>query len=56
MPYTPLFHEILEKVSKLKTKKQKVSYLKEHNTAALRMVLKSSFDPNIIWVLPTGEV
>jgi hypothetical protein len=56
MPYTPLFHEILEKVSKLKTKKQKVFYLKEHNTAALRMVLKSSFDPNIIWVLPTGEV
>ena len=56
MPYTPLFHEILEKVSKLKTKKQKVSYLKEHNTAALRMVLKSSFDPNIIWVLPAGEV
>ena len=56
MPYTPLFHEILEKVSKLKTKKQKVSYLKEHNTAALRMVLKSSFDPNIISALPAGEV
>ena len=56
MPYTPLFHEILEKVSKLKTKKQKVSYLKEHNTAALRMVLKSSFDPNIIWELPEGDV
>ena len=56
MPYTPLFHEILEKVSKLKSKKQKVSYLQEHNAPALRMVVKSSFDPNIIWVLPAGEV
>ena len=56
MPYTPLFHEILEKVAKLKTKKQKVSHLKEHNTPALRMVLKSSFDPNIIWALPAGAV
>jgi hypothetical protein len=56
MPYTPLFHEILEKVARLKTKKQKVSYLKEHNTPALRMVLKSSFDPNIIWALPAGSV
>ena len=56
MPYTPLFHEILEKVAKLKTKKQKVSHLKEYNTPALRMVLKSSFDPKIVWQLPEGEV
>ena len=56
MPYTPLFHEILEKVAKLKTKKQKVSHLKEHNTPALRMVLKSSFDPKIVWQLPEGPV
>jgi|TARA_R110000824_G_scaffold209506_1_gene395302 hypothetical protein len=54
--YTPLFHEILEKVSRLKTKKQKVSYLKENNTASLRMVIKASFDPGIIWALPAGEV
>ena len=56
MPYTPLFHEILEKVAKLKTKKQKVSHLKEYNTPALRMVLKSSFDPKIVWQLPEGPV
>ena len=54
MPYTPLFHEILEKLAKLKTKKQKVSHLKEYNTPALRMVLKSSFDPKIVWQLPEG--
>ena len=56
MPYTPLFHEILEKLAKLKTKKQKVSHLKEYNTPALRMVLKSSFDPKIVWQLPEGPV
>ena len=51
-----LFHEILEKVAKLKTKKQKVSHLKEYNTPALRMVLKSAFDPKIVWQLPEGPV
>ena len=56
MPYTPLFSEVLEKISKLKTKKQKVSHLKDHNTDALRMVLKTSFDPKVIWMLPQGPV
>ena len=56
MAYTPLFSEILNKVAKLKTKKQKVEFLRQHNTDALRMVLKSSFDPKIVWQLPEGEV
>ena len=56
MPYTPLFSEVLEKVGKLKTKKQKVSYLKDNNTPALRIVLKASFDPRVIWLLPAGPV
>jgi hypothetical protein len=54
--YTPLFSEILDKVSKLKTKQQKVSYLQKHNTEALRQVIKSSFDPKVKWSLPFGEV
>jgi len=56
MAYTPLFSEILNKVAKLKTKKQKVEFLRQHNTDALRMVLKSSFDPKIVWQLPEGPV
>jgi len=56
MVYTPLFSEVLEKVGKLKTKKQKIDYLRENNTDALRMVVKSSFDPNIVWELPEGPV
>ena len=56
MTYTPLFSQILDKVAKLKTKKQKVDFLRQHNTDALRMILKSSFDPKIVWQLPEGEV
>ena len=54
--YTPLFSEVFEKVSKLKSKKEKVSYLQQNNTDALRMVIKSSFDPKIKWLLPEGSV
>jgi len=53
---TLLYSEILDKVHKAKTKEQKVSLLKQNNTEGLRMVLKSSFDPKIEWVMPEGEV
>jgi len=56
MPYTPLMSEILDKVAKAKTKEKKVELLRQHNTDALRMVLKSSFDPRIEWDLPEGDV
>ena len=56
MPYTPLMSEVFDKVAKAKTKKQKVELLRQHNTDALRMVLKSSFDPRIEWDLPEGDV
>ena len=56
MPYTPLMSEVLDKVAKAKTKKQKIELLRQHNTDALRMVLKSSFDPRIEWELPEGDV
>ena len=54
--YTPLFSEILTKVAKLKTKKDKIEYLQKYNTDALRMVIKASFDPKIEWALPEGDV
>ena len=54
--YTPLFSEILDKVSKLKTKQEKVAFLRQYNTDALRMVIKASFDPEIEWLLPEGTV
>ena len=51
-----LISEILEKVSKVKTKKEKIDILKEHDHQSLRMVIKSSFDPKIQWALPDGDV
>ena len=51
-----LISEILEKVSKVKTKKEKVTILQQYNHDALRMVIKSSFDPKIEWALPDCDV
>ena len=56
MPYTPLMSEVLDKVAKAKTKKQKIELLRQNITDGLRMVLKSSFDPRIEWELPEGDV
>ena len=54
--YTPLFSEILTRLGKIKSKKDKVNFLKQHNTDALRQIIKASFDPKIKWALPYGEV
>ena len=54
--YTPLLSEVLTKVNNAKTKDKKIAVLKEHDSEPLRMVIKSSFDPKIKWVLPEGNV
>ena len=54
--YTPLLSEVLKKVHNAKTKERKIELLKEYDCEPLRMVIKSSFDPNIEWVLPKGDV
>ena len=54
--YTLGFAEILDKVSKIKSKKEKVTFLRKYQTDALRMICKASFDPNIVWELPEGDV
>ena len=54
--YTPLIHEVLKKVHNAKTKDKKVEILREHNSDALRIVIKGSFDPNIEWIVPEGDV
>jgi hypothetical protein len=54
--YTPLISEVLKKVHNAKTKAKKVELLKKYDCDALRVIIKSSFDPNIEWVIPQGEV
>ena len=56
MSGTLLFSEILDIVHKAKTKDQKVKILREHNSDALRMIIKSSFDPKVVWDVPAGSV
>ena len=51
-----LISEVLDKVSKMKSKKEKVDLLRQHDHQSLRMVIKSSFDPKIEWALPAGDV
>ena len=53
---TLLISEVLDKVHKAKTKADKLKVLQTNDSAPLRMVIKSSFDPKIEWVLPAGEV
>jgi len=47
-------HEVLKKVSEEKTKEKKIALLKEHNSLALRNVLRGSFDDSLVFNLPEG--
>tara|TARA_Y100001963_G_C6777625_1_gene448132 strand:- start:1203 stop:1691 length:489 start_codon:yes stop_codon:yes gene_type:complete len=51
-----LLSEILDKVHKAKTKADKLKILKDYDSQSMRMIIKSSFDPKIEWVLPKGQV
>jgi hypothetical protein len=51
-----LISEILEQVHKAKTKADKLKILRDNDTQPMRIVIKSSFDPKVEWVLPKGNV
>ena len=52
----PLMHEVLTMVNNAKVKGKKIEVLRKYNSEGLKMVLKSSFDPKIVWRLPEGDV
>ena len=52
----PMMHEIATKVNNAKDKPRKLKVLQEHDSVALRQVLKGAFDPKIEWLLPKGDV
>jgi len=54
--YTPLLSEVLKKVHNAKTKEKKIELLRQYDCEPLRMILKSSFDPNLEWLIPEGAV
>jgi len=47
--------ELLEKVSKVEKKEEKIELLRKNDSSAIRTVLKYALDPTIKWALPSGE-
>lgn len=47
--------EVLDKASKMKSKSEKVSWLKKHDVRALKTVLKAMYDPTLKCLLPEGS-
>ena len=48
-------YEVLEEVSKKKTKVEKIQVLKKNESQALKDVIRGSMDSTIVWNLPTGN-
>ena len=56
LPPNPFVHEVLEQISKQRTKAKKVELLKEYRSDALVSLLIWNFDDSVISMLPDGEV
>ena len=56
LPPNPFIHEILEVVSKARSKDKKVEILKEQRTDALTALLIWNFDDTVLSVIPEGNV
>ena len=51
----PLYSEIAMKVNNAKDKPRKLKVLRDHDSVALRQVLKGAFHPDVKWALPKGD-
>lgn len=49
-------YEVFEKFEKAGSRAEKIQVLKEHESWALKDILKGALDPKIEWLLPKGEV
>ena len=56
LPRNPLLSEVLELVSKQKTKAKKIQTLKQYESLHLKSVLIWNFDESVKSMLPDGEV
>lgn len=55
LPPNPLIYEILEAASKARLKADKIKVLKDHDSWALRDVLRATYDLKIEFLIPDGE-
>tara|TARA_B100000287_G_scaffold320186_1_gene304056 strand:- start:880 stop:1368 length:489 start_codon:yes stop_codon:yes gene_type:complete len=56
LPPNPFAHEVLELVSKQRTKAKKIEILKEYESDALKSILIWNFDQTVISMIPEGAV
>ena len=56
LPPNPFIHEVLELVSKQRSKDKKVEILKEYETDALKSIFIWNFDETVISMIPEGDV
>ncbi len=56
LPSNPFQHEILETVSKQRSKAKRIETLKQYENDALKSLLIWNFDETVISLLPEGEV
>ena len=56
LPPNPFAHEVLELVSKQRTKAKKIEILQEYESDALKSILIWNFDQTVVSVVPEGEV
>lgn len=54
MPRKLAISQIIENASTLKTAQEKVAYLRQNDSSALRMVLQYAMDNRVKWALPEG--
>jgi hypothetical protein len=54
MATTLLIHEVIELVNKQKTKEDKIKVLKQHESWALKDIIRGSMDTTLNWNLPVG--
>ena len=56
LPPNPFVHEVLELVSKQRSKAKKVEMLKEYESDALKALFIWNFDDTVVSMIPSGEV
>ena len=56
LPPNPFAHEVLELVSKQRTKAKKIEILQEYESDALKSILIWNFDQTVVSMVPEGEV
>ena len=55
LPPNPLIYEILEAAGKARSKAEKIKILKDHDSWALRDVLRATYDDKVQFIIPDGE-